>query len=281
MAINPTIIRTKPKLSDYLFDQDKTKFKLNKKSSRPWIINNEKDKSKMKNVLDDNLVTDFENIVSIHRGADPNMFLDKEGGKEKGSGLENYLSTPQANVNKRVTSCENKFLSRNKHFDKTKAKSSQYVRKHDQIDSINTQFHSKNVGHSPNSQRKYQNSLKTRHVTQVYDQEEDTEEDRLKQQLLERDIELEYQQQVKCSTTNRLPTFLIISTRQVKIKHSFRIRTILHIPLFTFKDLMASIMSLFLHQIDTLQNIQEVLETCLIMKVLMIVKVLVIGLILT
>merc|ERR1711915_422609 len=82
MAVNPTIVRTKPKLSDYLFDQDKSKFKLNKKSSRPWIINNANDQNKMKSVLENNLVTDFENIVSIHRGANHNLSVENEDRKK-------------------------------------------------------------------------------------------------------------------------------------------------------------------------------------------------------
>ena len=109
MAVAPTIVRTKPKLSDYLFEQDKTKFKLPKKSSRPWVINNANDKSKLKNVLEDNLVTDFENIVSIHRGADPSMILGNSSASKKGSGNEStdYLNCAQGNINNSVRSCMN------------------------------------------------------------------------------------------------------------------------------------------------------------------------------
>jgi len=214
MAINPTIIRTRPKLSDYLFDQDKTKFKLNKKSSRPWIINNEKDKSKMKNVLDDNLVTDFENIVSIHRGADPSTFLEKESNKEKRTGLENYPKISQENVNKSVTCCDTEKTKEIGNVDRNNLKSSHFRRKHGQLDNVNMNQHYKYIKQSPKSQRKYQKSLKASLQTKVYVQEEDTEEDRMKKQLLERDIELEYQQQVNKMFNNQQTAHLLTQMNQ-------------------------------------------------------------------
>jgi len=214
MAINPTIIRTRPKLSDYLFDQDKTKFKLNKKSSRPWIINNEKDKSKMKNVLDDNLVTDFENIVSIHRGADSSTFLEKESNKEKRSGINNYPKISQESVNNSVSCCDIEKTKGNGNGDRNNLKSSHFMRKDGQLDNVNMNQHSKYIKQSPKSQRKYQKSLKARDQTKVYAQEEDTEEDRMKQQLLERDIELEYQQQVNKMFNNQQSAHLLTQMNQ-------------------------------------------------------------------
>lgn len=212
MAVNPTIVRTKPKLSDYLFDQDKTKFKLNKKASRPWIINNANDKHKMKNVLDDNLVTDFENIVSIHRGADPNLFLGKEKRKEKGPGQTNHLSYDQGNINKTQKENENETMH-NKFHKNTKA--SQFGRKLERVDNMNTsRHHSRNSKHSPQSQRKYQNSTKSRNEIEI-EQEEDTEEDRLKKQLLERDIELEYQQQVNKMFNNQQSAHMFHQMNQI------------------------------------------------------------------
>jgi len=47
----PTILRTQHKLGDYLFEPDLEKFNLQKKSSRPWIINNVQDLNKLKDQL--------------------------------------------------------------------------------------------------------------------------------------------------------------------------------------------------------------------------------------
>merc|ERR1711892_153940 len=122
MAVAPTILRTKPKLSDYLFEQDKTKFKLPKKSSRPWVINNASDKDKFKEVLDDNLVTDFENIVSIHRGTDPVLFLETRKGW--GNESTDYLNCAQGISVDTVTAGETDMANTNRTYRKQHFKQS-------------------------------------------------------------------------------------------------------------------------------------------------------------
>jgi len=188
MSVAPTIVRTKPKLSDYLFEQDKTKFKLPKKSSRPWVINNASDKIKLKEVLEDNLVTDFENIVSIHRGADPGVFLDESIVTRKGSVNESthYRNFGQGNSENTVKSGENHTANTNKTYRKQNIK-------HTKGENYQTKFQA-------NPRKKFEK----RHI-----EEEESEEDRLKRQLLERDIELEYQQQVNRMFNNQQSAHLL------------------------------------------------------------------------
>lgn len=216
MAVAPTILRTKPKLSDYLFEQDKTKFKLPKKSSRPWIINNANDKSKLKDVLDDNLVTDFENIVSIHRGADPSMFLEKtlETGKGSGNESENYLNCAQGNRNNTLTHCDNEMTHRNENLNKKNLERSSCKLENSTVSNLNHGSNNKRSRKSPKSQRKYQANSKSRFGMQYTETEDETEEDRLKRQLLERDIELEYQQQVNKMFNNQQSAHLLDQVNQ-------------------------------------------------------------------
>jgi len=191
MSVAPTIVRTKPKLSDYLFEQDKTKFKLPKKSSRPWVINNANDKNKLKEVLKDNLVTDFENIVSIHRGADPGIFLDKSLETGKGSRNEStrYLNCAQGNSENIVTSDKNDMANTNKTYRKQNLKHSSS--KLDYYAELNPKSSTKGGNYKTNYQANARKKFEMQHI-----EEEESEEDRIKRQLLERDIELEYQQQV-------------------------------------------------------------------------------------
>jgi len=204
MSVAPTIVRTKPKLSDYLFEQDKTKFKLPKKSSRPWVINNANDKNKLKEVLNDNLVTDFENIVSIHRGADPGIFLDKSTETSKGLGNESthYLNGAQGNSENTVTSDTNDMSNANKTYIKQTLKHS--ISKLDNYaeSNINVGFNKNSNTNGLNYQTKQLENVSKRFEMQ-HIEEEESEQDRFKRQLLERDIELEYQQQVNKMFNNQ------------------------------------------------------------------------------
>jgi len=194
MTVAPTIVRTRPKLSDYLFAQDKTKFKLPKSSSRPWVINNASDKNKLQGVIDENLVTDFENILSIHRGADPDTSLEsfRENSKYQESLLKKKASKTKSNVknmSETPPSCKEQKAVSHTHV----------ITGHSEI--------STNV--KSRKTKKCQSLNKSKLSNQHIDQEEETEEDRSKRLLLERDIELEYQQQVNKMFNNQESSFIL------------------------------------------------------------------------
>jgi len=207
MAVAPTILRTKPKLSDYLFEQDKTKFKLPKKSSRPWVINNASDKNKFKEVLDDNLVTDFENIVSIHRGTDPVLFLETRKGW--GNESTDYLNCAQGNSVDTVTFGETDMANTNGTYREQHLKQSFCKLDNLDVRPQSTEFNKKNNRKGSNYLKIKQTNPRRTFEMKHIEEEEESEEDRLKRHLLERDIELEYQQQVNKMFNNQQSAHLL------------------------------------------------------------------------
>merc|ERR1712243_146116 len=79
MTIQPTILRTQGRLSDFMAEGDRKKMKIKGKTSRPWVINNAKDMQKYGHVLKTNVKTDFNDILRIHHGEDIKTVLHQKG----------------------------------------------------------------------------------------------------------------------------------------------------------------------------------------------------------
>jgi len=208
MSAAPTILRTKSKLSDYLEIQDKTRFKVSKKSSRPWIINTASEQNRLKDVIEEKLVTDFETLVTLNKNGNQNVISVKS--EDNGHGYCTNLNS-------------NKYdLDNNRHYQQQDERmdlnfnDEEYKRNQNMSpcpsqtswtsDKVSNEQHSfvKSKRRSPNSQRKFTKQYK-KNVTKnnLVPEDDETDEDREKQQRLARDLEMEYQEQVNRMFNNR------------------------------------------------------------------------------
>lgn len=208
MTAAPTILRTKHMLSDYLVQQDKAKFKLNKKSSRPWIINNPTEKNKFKEVIETNLATDFETILSLHNSSSSNFIPKKSSASDQR--LQQNLHSKDSPMENNKPCVHQNDISNNNNFNVQTRSSKENVRPY--ISSYPTSTTKKAFPNqeapafvrpkwkSPNSNRKFykgnmveeNNALGRHHIFG----EEDTLEDRERQERFARDLEMEQQEQV-------------------------------------------------------------------------------------
>jgi len=199
-------------LSDYLVQQDKAKFKLNKKSSRPWIINNPMEKNKFKEVMETNLVTDFETVLNLHNSGSSNYNPKKSLTSDQRSSqnfhsMESPIENNHSHVYQNSIPDKNiKVQKRSNNFKETfrpsvpPAQTANQFRAKEAFNNQKETTFVRQKWRSPNSSRKYTkaNMVEKRNVLGKHDsfEEEDTLEDRERQERFARDLEMEQQEQV-------------------------------------------------------------------------------------
>jgi len=188
----PTILRTQHKLGDYLFEPDLAKFKLPKKSSRPWIINNSSEQSKVKFQFSKN-VNETEIINPAHNNTNERIINKTHLENMNDNEMTKLILTSNPDKNDNAKFSLNQNIAKSpKLRSKTNTKHVKVKGQHNKLNSL----HNKNAFHSESQP---QNKNKELPATVRTDQmEQDTELDIIKAQNLQRDLELEleYQNQI-------------------------------------------------------------------------------------
>jgi len=197
----PTILRTQHKLGDYLFEPDLAKLKLPKKSSRPWIINNTSEQSKVKDQIQSSkdlneieiIKPSLKNIRKSPSPANENI-MNKNHRKNL-----NDIENGQLILTNNPDTIDNAKFSLNPKISKSPKLRSKMNTKHmkakGQHNKCNN-LHNKNALHSESHPLNKNKELPAR--VQTGQMEQDTELDIIKAQNLQRDLdlELEYQNQI-------------------------------------------------------------------------------------
>lgn len=197
----PTILRTQHKLGDYLFEPDLQKFNLPKKSSRPWIINNANEQNKLKDQFhptkDVSETENGKNVINVTLNSSSRKAVPHT--QEKISNT-NYLENLNDNENGRTHLTNNqenndnaKFSLNHKNSKSPKMKNKMNT-KHIKNKSHQNQLNNLHNKNAIKSESQPQN--KNKEIPANMNMDQDTEMDRIRAQSLQRDLELEYQNQI-------------------------------------------------------------------------------------
>jgi len=200
----PTILRTQHKLGDYLFEPDLQKFNLPKKSSRPWIINNAFEQNKLKDqlkpakdVTEGEKVKNSLNMTLNCSRKSPSPTNEKITNKNYLQNL-NDIENGQRNLENNQENNDNAKFSLNHKSSKSPKMKSKMNTKHMKNKPFNRDHHNQsNILHNKNAiQCESQPQNKNKELPASMNMDQDTEMDRLKAQNLQRDLDLEYQNQI-------------------------------------------------------------------------------------